>query len=168
MPRLSPYDIECGTQIEAWFADYQGRDAARALARVFAAVVHRRTTGRPDGTNNPLGVKGAGWIGSVGLLRDRPGQQAMDDTTVFETIIDGARAAALLLQGRAFAAVQAEFRTGDPIRLARAIETSQLGAVADLTGLADELNGVTHKWWSILADGLRFRHVGGADRARAP
>lgn len=165
MRRLSPYDIECGTYIDAAFADFQGRDPDRALARVFAAVVHRRTAGRRDGTNNPFGVEGAGWIGFAGLMRDLPGQQATNETTVFATTLDGSRVAALLLQGRAFALVQAAYRSGDAMRLARALESCELRASVDLTRLADEVIGVRTKWWSVLADGFRFRHVGSAARA---
>lgn len=167
MRRLSPYDIESGTQIDAAFAAFQGCDANRAMARVFAAVVHRRTAGVADGTNNPFGVEGAGWIGFAGLTRDLPGQRATNETTMFATVIDGSRVAALLLQDRAFAPVQAAYRSGDPVRLARSIETSPLQAKFDLTRLADEVEGVRHKWWSVLADVFRFRHVGGAARARS-
>ena len=164
--RLSRYDIECGTRIDEAFADFQGRDPVRALARVFAAVVHRRTSGSPDGTNNPFGLEGAGWIGFVGLLRDRPGQHTANETTLFAATRDGSRAAALLLQGRDFALVQVAYRSGDPIRLARAIEVSPLRASMDLTGLGDEVAGVRHKWWSVLADAFRFRHIASATRAR--
>lgn len=166
MRRLTPFDIECGTQIDAAFAAFQGRDPDRALARVFAAVVHRRTVGAPDGTNNPFGVEGAGWIGFVGLMRDRPGQHAANETTVFATTVDGSRAAALVLQERVFAHVQAAYRSGDAVRLARALENSPLAAGTDLTGLANELSGVRHKWWSVFADAFRFRNAGGAARAR--
>jgi hypothetical protein len=164
--RLSPYDIECGTQIDAAFAEFQGRDANRELARVFAAVVHRRTAGVRDGTSNPFGAEGAGWIGFAGLMRDLPGQRVTNETTVFATTIDGCRVAALLLQGRAFASVQAAYRAGDAVQLARAIETSPLQTCMDLTGLEDEVTGVRHKWWSVLADAFRFRHVESATRAR--
>lgn len=166
MRRLSPYDIECGTGIDAAFAYFQGRDTDRTLARVFAAVVHRRTAGVPNGTNNPFGVEGAGWIGFVGLMRDRPGEHATNETTVFATTIDGSRAAALLLQERAFAPVQVAYRSRDAVRLARAIESSPLRANIDLTGLEDEMTGVRHKWWSVLVDRLRFRNAGSAARAR--
>jgi hypothetical protein len=166
MRRLSPYDVECGTQIECAFADFQGRDADRSLARVFAAVVHRRTAGLADGTNNPFGVEGAGWIGFTGLMRGRSGARETHETTVFATALDGCRAAALLLQGRTFAPVQVAYRTSDAVRLAHAIETSPLGASMDLTGLGDEVAGVRHKWWSVLVDGFRFRHAGSAARAR--
>jgi hypothetical protein len=162
--RLSPYDIECGTGIDAAFAEFQGRDANRSMARVFAAVVHRRTHGVPDGTNNPFGVEGAGWIGFTGLVRDLPGQQATNETTVFATALDGCRVAALMLQGKAFAPVQAAYRADDAVRLARAIEICPMQATIDLTRLADEVAGIRHKWWSVLADVLRFRHV----RSAAP
>jgi hypothetical protein len=165
--RLSPYDIECGTRIDEAFASFQGRDADRASARVFAAVVHRRTRGLSDGTNNPFGAEGAGWIGFAGLMRDLPGQRVTNETTVFATTLDGCRVAALLLQGRAFAPVQAAYRARDAVRMARAIETSPIGASIDLTGLADEVAGVRQKWWSVLADLFRFRHAGSAARARS-
>jgi hypothetical protein len=164
--RLTPYDIECGTAIDAAFAAFQGRDPDRALARVFAAVVHRRTAGASDGTNNPFGVEGAGWIGFVGLSGDRPGQDAANDTTVFATTVHGSRVAALVLQDRTFAPVQAAYRARDAVRLAFALENSPLRETIDLTGLADEMTGVMHKWWSVLADSLRFRRVGSAVRAR--
>lgn len=166
MRRLTPYDIECGTQIDAAFAAFQGCDAKRALARVFAAVVHRRTAGVGDGTNNPFGVEGAGWIGFAGLTRDLPGQRATNETTRFATVTDGSRVAALWLQDRAFAPVQAAYRTGDAVQLAWAIETSPLREKFDVTGLANEVRGVRHRWWSVLADGFRFRHIGSAARAR--
>jgi hypothetical protein len=165
--RLTPYDIECGIQIDAAFAVFQGRDADPALARVFAAVVHRRTAGAPDGTNNPFGVRGAGWIGFVGLVRDQAGQHAEDDTTVFATLIDGSRVAALVLQDRLYAPVQAAYRSGDPVRLARAIERSPLRTSIDLERLADEVAGVTRKWWSMLADAFRFRRVRSSARAHS-
>jgi hypothetical protein len=165
--RLSPYDVECGSLIDAAFADFQGRDPDRALARVFAAVVHRRTAGAPDGTNNPFGVEGAGWIGFVGLVRDRAGQEATNETSVFGTTTDGCRVAALVLHGRAFAPVQAAYRIGDAVHLARAIEASPLRANIDLRGLESEMTGVMHKWWSVLADGFRFRDVHSAARARS-
>lgn len=165
MRRLSPYDIECGTLIDAAFAVFQGRDPDRALARVFAAVVHRRTAGLADGSNNPFGLEGAGWIGFTGLMGERSAR-ATHDTTMFATALDGSRAAALLLQGQTFALVQVAYRSGDAVRLALAIETSPLGARTDLTHLGDEVAGVRHKWWSVLVDGFRFRHVGTAARAR--
>lgn len=165
MRRLTPYDIECGIQIDAAFAVFQGRDPDPSLARVFAAVVHRRTAGTRDGTNNPFGVEGAGWIGFAGLMRDLPGQQATNETTLFATTLDGSRVAALLLQGPEFAPLQAAYRSGDAVRLARAMESSELRGRMDLTGLADEVIGVRTKWWSVLADGFRFRRVGSAARA---
>ena len=159
MRQLSTYDIECGTELDAAFAIFQGRDPQRMLARVFAALVHRRTRGLPDGTNTPLGLEGAGWIGFVGLVRDRAGAGATDETTVFASIVDGARAAALQLQERGFEEVQAAYRSGDPLRLARAIEECPLRARIDLTFLQSELAGVAHKWWSVTADKVRFRRV---------
>lgn len=84
-----------------------------------------------------------------------------DDTAVFRTAVDGSLAAALAFHQRDFESVQAAYRAGDAVGLARAIENSPLKAAFDLTGLADELAGVRKKWWSVLADSFRFRHVRG-------
>ena len=132
--RLSPYDVECGTQIDAAFAGFQGRDTNRALARVFAAVVHRRTGGIPDGTNNPFGSEGAGWIGFAGLMRDLPGQVVTNETTVFAKTIDGCRVAALLF--KEVRSRQCRRRIVPAMRLRGASDrVSQLRSSIDLTGL---------------------------------
>jgi hypothetical protein len=166
VPRLSRYDIECGTRIEAVLASFHGRDADRASARVFAAVVHRRTTGLPDGTNNPFGVEGAGWVGVLGLAGTHLGH-VNGQTAVFASTLDGALAAAVALNQRGFGDVHVAYRSGDAVRLARAIEASPLRITIDLTGLGNEVAGVRQQWWSVLADGFRFRHVGGPARARS-
>lgn len=157
MRRLSSYDIESGTRIDTVFASFEGLDPNREMARVFAAVVHRRTGGVPDGTNNPLGVRGAGWIGVVGVADGSVAARA--GVAMFASIADGSIAAALLFHGRGFSSVRSAYRAGDAVRLARAIETSALRASIDLLGLELEVAGVREKRWSLLADSVRFRHI---------
>lgn len=151
--RLSAYDVECGIAIDAAFASFQGADPSREGARVFAALAHRRTRGRSDGTNNPLGVEGAGWVGFVGI---RPGAE---ETTVFASVTDGCRAAALVMHSDGFVDVQAAYRARDAIRLARALEGSPIRSMVDARNLEAEVAALRGRWWSVLADLVSFRRV---------
>jgi hypothetical protein len=136
--RLTGFDKECGRAIDAAFSDFQGRDASPALARVFATLVHRKTQGLPDLANNPMSLKGAGWVGFAGLRKERG--NAMDsNVATFSSLRDGCRAVALVCQFREHAPVQLAYRTSDPIALARALEASQWQAVVDLSGFEDEI-----------------------------
>jgi hypothetical protein len=151
--RLTAYDVECGIAIDAACAAFEGVDPDPDRARVFAAIAHRRTRGKPDGTNNPLGVEGAGWVGFIGL-RTGP-----TETTIFRDVADGCRAAAVLMHSPGFAAVWSAFRARDVVRLAREIEMSPLRSRVDVRELAAEVEALRGRWWSVLADQFTFRRA---------
>ena len=129
--RLTAYDIACGSSINAAFAWFQGMDPVPTGAEVFALLSHRMTGGEDDGSHNPLLAEGAGWAGYVGTKGER---------TVFASLVDGCRAAALCLQFREYQSVQIAYRARDAARLAAAIETSALGSQTTLTGFAAEVD----------------------------
>jgi len=130
-------------------------------AKVFALLSHRMTGGEDDGSHNPLMAEGAGWAGYVGTRFER---------TVFASLVDGCRAAALALQFREYQSVQIAYRARDAARLAAAIEMSALGRQATLAGFAaevDELVGTGH-----ISDLAPSRHsilwrIGGWGRKRS-
>jgi hypothetical protein len=157
--RLTAYDVECGIAIDAAFAAFEGVDPDRDRARVFAAVSHRRTRGRRDGSNNPLGLEGAGWVGFVGF---RPGSS---ETTIFASVADGCRAAAVLMHADGFVDVRSAFRARDALRLARALEESPIRSLVDVRDLAAEVRALRGRWWSVLADLVSFGRIVAAPRS---
>lgn len=116
-------------------------DPSPAMAPVFAAVVHRRTGGRDDGTHNPLKLEGAGWAGYTGRAH-HAGAGSSADTASFSTLDDGCRAAALVMQFRDCQNVQVAFRTGDPLQFAAAIESSPLASMIELAGLVSAVEAL--------------------------
>jgi hypothetical protein len=129
--RLTSYDIACGSSINAAFAWFQGMDPVPTGAQVFALLSHRMTGGEDDGSHNPLLAEGAGWAGYVGTRGER---------TVFASLVDGCRAAALALQFREFQSVQIAYRARDAARLAAAIEMSALRNQITLAGFTVEVD----------------------------
>ena len=153
--RLSRYDATCGREISAAFAVFQGMDPPDALARVFAALVHRRSGGLDDGTRNPLLLKGPGWAGALATGYSDSGE----GPALFATLADGCRAAAVSCQFPEYRAVQVAYRSGDPVFLATSLEASPLHLEINLAGFAEEVRG-------LLPGRGRFASVfrGGKDR----
>jgi hypothetical protein len=128
---LTRFDLECGRRIDAAFATFQGTDSFGLRWIAFAAEVHRRTQGVDDGSHNPLLVDGAGFVGFAG---DHGGR------STFHSLADGCRAAAISYQFREYAAIQVAFASGDPVRLAFAIEASPGWGGCDLGGLHEDVH----------------------------
>jgi hypothetical protein len=134
--RLTVYDLACGTSINAAFGWFQGMDPVPTVAPVFAALTHRLTGGRDDGSHNPLLVEGAGWVGFIGVTGER---------ARFASLIDGCRAAALALQFQEYQSVQIAYRARDAVGLAEALEACDLQNGAVLAGLAAEVHALTRR-----------------------
>jgi hypothetical protein len=130
---LTQFDLECGRRIDAAFATFQGSDSCGLRWIAFAAEVHRRTLGVDDGSHNPLQVDGAGFVGFAGYGAGR---------SLFESVADGCRAAAITYQFPEYSAIQMAFASGDPVRLAVAIEASPRWGGCDLSGLHEEVQSL--------------------------
>jgi hypothetical protein len=155
---LSRYDAACGHEISAAFAVFQGMDPPDALSKVFAALVHRCSGGRDDGTCNPLLLEGAGWTGALATEDSHSGE----GLTLFATLADGCRAAAVECQFPEYRAVQVAYRSGDPMILAASLEASPLRLEIDLAGFVEEVRGL------LLGRGGRFASLFRAGRGRVP
>jgi hypothetical protein len=130
---LTRFDLECGWRIDAAFATFQGADSRDLRWIAFAAEVHRLTQGADDGSHNPLQIDGAGFVGFAGYRNGR---------SIFESLADGCRAAAVTYQFREFVAIQAAFASGDPVRIATAIEASPHWGGCDLSGLHEDVQSL--------------------------
>lgn len=135
--KLSGYDLACGREIDAAFATFQGMDPQERMRIVFAALVHCWTGGHDDGSNNPLALTGAGWVGAIECRASVTGPPS--GVTAFATITDGCRAAAVACQFPEYRGVQVAYRSGDPRRLAAALQASPLRTGAQLSGLASDV-----------------------------
>ena len=128
---LTTYDLRAAQTIADTLARYLGLDApGSGMVIPFAVQVQIEVAGgdpqRSEGAlrNNPLNLTGTGWDGQIGTWGGR--------FAAFDTLDNGARAAAANYgsadSGGYYRDVRAAMLTGDPIRLAEAIDSSPWNA----------------------------------------